>query len=86
MLHSGNRVQNLTSRPSVDLEGPEGNAHYILAMAQVLCKQLKDVDAGKYNWDKIHAEMTSGDYNNLVLTFENYFGEFVDIYSKEKIE
>jgi len=71
---------------SIDLRGPEGNAYAILGMAQNLCKQLKDVDPERYNWEEINKEMTSGDYKNLVNTFEEYFGEFVTIYNADVLD
>jgi len=71
---------------SIDLRGPSGNAYAILGMAQSFCKQLKDVDAERYNWEEINKEMTSGDYKNLVNTFEEYFGEFVTIYNADVLD
>ena len=63
----------------IDLSGPDGNAFNILSIARDLCKQLKDIDP-KYNWDEIETEMKSGDYNNLINIFDEYFGDFVDLY------
>ena len=65
---------------SIDLSGPEGNAFAIMGLATRLCKQLKDVDPEKYDIERILEEMMSGDYKNLVNLFEEYFGDFVDIY------
>ena len=42
-----------------------------MGYARKLAKQL-DLDS-----TKIIQEMTSGDYENLIETFDNYFGEFV---------
>jgi len=67
----------------IDLRGPSGNAFVILDMAKKLAKQLKEMNPKEYNWDKIYAEMTSGDYNNLVKTFEKYFGNYVTIYNAD---
>lgn len=74
------------TRNSIDLRGPSGNAYVILGMAQNLTKQLKNVDPEKYDWEKINKEMTSGDYKKLVLTFEEYFGDFVDIYNSDVLD
>lgn len=71
---------------SIDLTGPEGNAFSILGMAKNLTDQLEEVDPDTYNWDKISDEMTSGDYKNLVETFEKYFGDFVTIYGWDELE
>lgn len=58
----------------LDLTGPDGNAFVLLGIASRLAKQL-DLDN-----KKIHAEMTSGDYENLVNVFDKYFGDYVILY------
>lgn len=57
----------------IDLTGPEGNAFALLGYAKMYAKQL-DLDHVK-----IQAEMTSGDYENLVQVFDNYFGDYIDL-------
>lgn len=73
-------------RISIDLRGPEGNAYSIMGLANKLCKQLKEVDPEKYDCKRITDEMMSGDYKNLVNTFEEYFGDYVDIYNSDVID
>ena len=58
----------------IDLTGPDGNAFVLLGKAKGFAKQL-DMD-----FDLIQKEMTSGDYEDLVNTFEKYFGSFVTLY------
>jgi hypothetical protein len=58
----------------VDLTGEQGNAYYLLGLADLLCKQL-DLDA-----DKIQDEMMDSDYENLIQVFNKYFGDLVDLY------
>lgn len=65
--------RNSTSKPEIDLSGPDGNAFVLLGKARGLAKQL-GLDASK-----ISQEMQSGDYENLVNTFDKYFGEYVDL-------
>jgi len=55
----------------IDLTGPDGNAFVLMGYAKRFAKQL-DLDA-----DVIIKEMRSGDYENLLQVFDNYFGEFV---------
>ena len=55
----------------IDLTGPDGNAFVLLGKAKNLAKQLKFDDK------KIINEMTSGDYEHLLQTFDRYFGSFV---------
>lgn len=80
-LHGSN-----SPRPSIDLKGESGNAYVILGMAKNLTNQLSKVDPDRYDWTKIQAEMTSGEYNHLVKTFEEYFGDYVDIYNADVID
>jgi len=55
----------------IDLTGPQGNAFFLLGYAKKLARQL-GLDFGK-----IQGEMTSGDYENLIRVFDDYFGEIV---------
>jgi hypothetical protein len=58
----------------IDLTGPQGNAFVLLGYAKQFARQLKFDSELK---DKIVNEMTEGDYEHLVETFDKYFGEFV---------
>ena len=55
----------------IDLTGPDGNAYALLAYAKRFAQQLN------LDFSKIQDEMTSGDYENLVQVFDDYFGDFV---------
>ncbi len=55
----------------IDLTGSDGNAFALLAYATDLAKQL-DLDG-----PRIKNEMTEGDYEHLLETFNKYFGEIV---------
>ncbi len=55
----------------IDLTGPDGNAFALMAYASRFAKQL-DLDE-----NVIRKEMMSGDYENLLQVFDNYFGSFV---------
>jgi hypothetical protein len=58
----------------IDLLGPEGNAFALLGIARDLAIKL-DLD-----WNYIHTEMTSGDYENLIQVMEHYFGDLIIMY------
>lgn len=58
----------------VNLDGPDGNAFCLLAIASDLCHGLKK------DYDLIGAEMKSGDYENLIAVFEREFGDLVIMY------
>lgn len=64
-----NRVQTIV----MDIDGPQGNAYMLLGMARHLCDELRWKEKVK----TIEDEMTSGDYINLLKTFDKYFGDFV---------
>ena len=63
----------------IDLSGPRGNAFNLLAQAKKLGKIL---DMTKEEIESVNKEMMSGDYNNLIDVFENYFGELVILQNK----
>jgi len=58
----------------IDLTGPEGNAFVLLGYAKRLAREIgmNGVEA-----KNIQTEMTSGDYEHLVETFDKHFGDFV---------
>jgi hypothetical protein len=58
----------------IDLTGPQGNAFFLLGTAGNLAKQLG------LDGQQIKSEMMSGDYENLVQIFDNYFGRIVTLY------
>ena len=57
--------------PIIDLTGPEGNAYVLMGYAKKYARQL-GLDSSA-----IIAEMTAGDYDNLIEVFDGYFGDFV---------
>ena len=65
--------KDTTKKRVIDLTGPDGNAFVLLGIAKGLCKQLEIED------DIILDDMRSGDYEHLINTFDNYFGELVDL-------
>ena len=60
----------------IDLNGPEGNAFYLLGTAMNLCKQI---GISVERTDEIIDEMRSDDYEHLIQTFDKYFGKLVDL-------
>ena len=58
----------------IDLTGPDGNAFVLLSIAKKLSKSLG------YDWNEVKENMTSGDYENLVSTMDEYFGSVVTMY------
>lgn len=65
------RSKQATKEIVIDLTGPDGNAYYLLGVANRLGKQLgMDTKA-------LQERMTSGDYENLVQEFDKAFGAIV---------
>lgn len=60
-----------SSNPVIDLTGPEGNAFCLMGYAKRYARQLN------LNGNQIIAEMRSGNYEQLVATFDKYFGDYV---------
>ena len=65
------REKTLKDEVIVDLTGPEGNAYVLLGYAKQWSKEL-DID-----FNVVKSEMTSGDYENLLVVIDKYFGDFV---------
>ena len=59
------------SKIEIDLTGPDGNAFVLLGIAKDLCHKTG------IEWGKVQAEMTSGDYENLIQTLDKYFGSII---------
>lgn len=67
------RKKNQDREIVIDLAGPEGNAYVLLSYAKQYAKQL-DLD-----YAMIESDMTSGNYEHLIKTFDKYFGTFVTL-------
>ena len=65
--------KDITKKRVIDLTGSDGNAFFLLGTAKNLCKQLEIED------DIILDDMKSGDYEHLINTFDNYFGDLIDL-------
>jgi|LakMenE18May11ns_1017448.scaffolds.fasta_scaffold6726765_1 hypothetical protein len=58
----------------IDLLGPDGNAFVLLSIAKDLSHKLNK------DWDIIHSEMTSADYEWLIQVMDHHFGDFIIMY------
>ena len=72
------KKENKPSLPiEIDLTGPQGNAYYLLGLAENLSKQLGyDKDRRK----RIQMEMKLTDYEGLLYTFDREFGMLVTLW------
>lgn len=57
----------------IDLTGPDGNAFYLLGIAKKFASTV-GVDQ-----NVVIKEMTASDYENLIIVFDNYFGDYIDL-------
>jgi hypothetical protein len=57
----------------IDLSGPDGNAYALIAYAMRFARQLS-IDP-----KEITSKMTSGDYEHLTSTFNEYFDNYVTL-------
>ena len=62
----------------IDLQGPQGNAFYLIALAEDLLRQLNQT----HLFEMMRTEMMSGDYNKLIGIFEKNFGDYVELVNK----
>jgi hypothetical protein len=58
-------------KPMIDLDGPQGNAFYLMAVVKKTFRQSGAPELG----ESIVEEMKKGDYEHLVKTFDTYLGE-----------
>ena len=58
----------------IDLTGPDGNSWVLLGFAKNYCAAL-DKD-----WESVKEKLIAGDYEHLIKTFDEEFGDFVDLY------
>jgi|13_taG_2_1085334.scaffolds.fasta_scaffold00293_25 hypothetical protein len=74
-------IKSIEEKPArhieVDLSGPNGNAYYLMSLAESLGKQL--------GYDKIIIEdiiktMKMSNYEDLISTFDIWFGKYVILY------
>jgi hypothetical protein len=68
------KEKELQTMIEIDLTGPDGNVFNLIGVGGNFCKQL-GLDVKEFQ-----TRMTSGNYENAVNVFEEYFGSFVILY------
>ena len=63
-----------TKKFIIDLDGPDGNAFYLIRSAKTLASKL---GYSSERTKRITDHMMEGDYENLVSTFDHWFGDYV---------
>ena len=75
MIKSRDEIKN--RKIEIDLKSPQGNANYLLGQVEILGKQLNI--PLKIRQD-IRSLKTLGTYDELIETFDIWFGEYVILY------
>ena len=75
MILSRDQLEN--RKVEIDLKSPQGNAFYILGLVETLGKQI---NLPKEIRKDIREVMMSGSYEDLIKTFDIWFGDHVIIY------
>ena len=70
-------ISEMPKKIHINLNGPDGNAFYLIGLAKNLGKSL-NLDAQEIQ--EIQESMMSGDYENLLKVLMENFSEFVDLY------
>lgn len=71
------KISEKSKQITIDLTGPDGNAFVLMGYAKTFAKKMGKSVAEQ---EQIIKDMMSGDYENLVDVFDNYFGSFVILY------
>lgn len=66
--------ESLPRKLTIDLSGPDGNAFALIGVARDLAKM---VGLNGKETSAITEEMMNGDYDHLIETLEDNFGEFI---------
>ena len=69
-------IRNKESRKEIviDLDGPDGNAYNVLGLAK---RYARDIGYASDEMDTMFNRMRSGNYENLIKVFDEYFGDYV---------
>jgi hypothetical protein len=66
----------------IDLQGPQGNAFALMAIAEDWLRQMDRRD----EFREMQTEMMSGDYGNLLKVFQSKFGSLVEFINNPEEE
>ena len=75
MIKSRDELEN--RKREIDLNSPRGNAFHLLGLVSMLGKQL---NIPKEIQTDIRNTMMSGNYDELIETFDVWFGDYVILY------
>jgi hypothetical protein len=78
-------------KPFIDLKQSQGNSFYIIGVGKSLLKDLNKKGINEYldtnsntlkqlpSEKELVSEFMRSDYNNLINTFDKYFGQYCDL-------
>jgi len=56
----------------IDLDGPDGNAFFLMGIAKRICPQVG------VNYDKLHEKMVADDYGTLLIEMDLALGDYIE--------
>ena len=62
----------------IDIDGPDGNAFMLMGIGANFLR--KNLGYTEDEIDDFHDEMMAGDYENLLLVFDKYLGDYFDLH------
>jgi len=65
------RKKSTTRKQVIDLTGPDGNAFVLMGIVKSTFRRSGAPELG----EEIVKEMTAGDYEHLITTFDKYLGD-----------
>jgi hypothetical protein len=75
MIRCRSEIEN--KKIQIDLNGPQGNALFLVGCVDVIGKQINIPSRIRKD---IKSTMMLGNYNQLLKTFDQWFGDYVDLY------
>ena len=67
-------------KPTIDLDGPDGNVFQLLGLAKSYCQQLG------WDYDKFDAEVKffADSYEDVISIFDQWFGDYCDLETSQE--
>lgn len=65
----------------IDLDGPQGNAFFLLGMTKTL---MEEMEVSKEDQQNVLDSMKKGDYHNLLRVFDTHFGDYITLVTENE--
>ena len=67
-------TSNIPSKINIDLDGPDGNAYFLLGIAKRIC------DKTGIDFQHLRNKMMSGDYGTLLIEIDKAVGKYINFH------